>query len=55
MLKSLLLTPKPPRLVRIWTDMEPKVLWRKVTPLCRLPELNLKLRVQRRSRNAWKI
>jgi hypothetical protein len=37
MLKSLLLTPKPPRLMRIWTGMEPKVLWRKVTPLCRTP------------------
>jgi hypothetical protein len=37
MLKSLLLTLKPPRLVKIWTGMEPKVLWRNVTPLCRPP------------------
>jgi hypothetical protein len=40
LLKSLLLTLKPPRLLRIWTVMEPKVLWRRVTPLCRLPQLN---------------
>jgi hypothetical protein len=45
MLKSLLLTPKPPRLVRTRTGMEPRVLWREVTPLCRLPLLNLKLKV----------
>jgi hypothetical protein len=34
-----------PRLLRIWTGMEPKVLWRGVTPLCHLPQLNLKSKV----------
>jgi hypothetical protein len=40
LLKSLLLTLNPPRLLRIWTVMEPKVLWRRMTPLCLLPQLN---------------
>jgi hypothetical protein len=32
--------------------MEPRVLWREVTPLCCLPSPNLKLKVQRRNKNA---
>jgi hypothetical protein len=45
MVKSPLLTLKPPRLVRTRMGMEPRVLWREVTPLCRLPSSSLKLKV----------
>jgi hypothetical protein len=54
MLKSPLLTLKPPRLVITRMEMEPSVLWREVTPLYRLPLLILKLKVQRRNKNIWK-
>jgi hypothetical protein len=37
LLKLFLLTPKPPRLLKIKTGMEPKVLWREATPLSHLP------------------
>jgi hypothetical protein len=47
-----LLTPKPPRLVRTRTGMEPRVIWREVTSLCRLLSPSLKLKVQRRNGNA---
>jgi hypothetical protein len=40
-----LLIPKPLRLVIIRTGMKPKVLWREVTPLCRLLLPSLKLKV----------
>jgi hypothetical protein len=51
LLKLLLLTLKPPRLSRIRTGMEPKVLWRGLTPLCHLPQLSLKTKVQTRRGN----
>jgi hypothetical protein len=54
MLKSPLLTPEPPRLVRTRMGMKPRVLWREATPLCRLPSPSVRLNVQRRSRNAWR-
>jgi hypothetical protein len=44
MLNPPLLTPEPPRVVRT----------RMGIPLCRLPSLSLRLKVQRRSGNAWK-
>jgi hypothetical protein len=47
-----LLIPKPPRLVITRTGMNPKVLWREVTPLCRLLPPSLKLKVLRRNENA---
>jgi hypothetical protein len=59
LLKLLLLTPKPPRLLKIKTGMEPKVLWREATPLSHLPQLSLKTKVQarignvRRARLPW--
>jgi hypothetical protein len=52
LLKLLLLTLKPPRLSRIRTGMELKVLWRGVTPLYHLPQLSLKTKVQTRRGNA---
>jgi hypothetical protein len=45
MLKSPLLTLKPPRLVITRMGMEPRVLWREVTPLFRLLSPSLKLKV----------
>jgi hypothetical protein len=55
LLKLLLLIPKPPRLSRIRTGMEPKVLWRGVTPLYHLLQLSLKTKVQTRRGNTQKI
>jgi hypothetical protein len=55
LLKLLLLTLKPPRLSRIRMGMEPKVLWRGVTPLCHHPQLNLRTKVQTRRGNTQKI
>jgi hypothetical protein len=40
----LLLTPKFLRLVRTRTEMEPKVLWRIASPLCRLHLLILRIK-----------
>jgi hypothetical protein len=54
MLKLPLLTLKPSRLVRTRMGMKPRVLWREATPFCRLPSLSLRLKVQRRNRNAWR-
>jgi hypothetical protein len=54
MLNLALLIPKPLRLVIIRTGMKPKVLRREVTPLCRLLQLSLKLKVLRRNRNTRK-
>jgi hypothetical protein len=54
LLKLLLLTPKPPMLLKIGTRMEPKVLWRGAIPLSHLPQLNLKNMVQTRRGNVWK-
>jgi hypothetical protein len=50
-----LLTPAPPRLVRIKTGMKMKALWREVTSLCCLLSLSLKLKVLKRNGRAWKI
>jgi hypothetical protein len=49
-----LLTLEHPRLVIIRMGMKMKVLWREVTPQCRLLSLSLRLKEQRRSGNAWK-
>jgi hypothetical protein len=49
-----LLTPEPPRLVRTRTEMKLRVLWREAIPLCRLPSLSLRLKMQKRSGNAQK-
>jgi hypothetical protein len=54
MLKLPLLTLKPSRLVITRMGMEPRVVWREVTPLCHLLSPSLKLKVQRRNKNAWK-
>jgi hypothetical protein len=45
LLKLLLLNLKPSRLSRMRTGMELKALWREVTLLCHLPQLNLKSKV----------
>jgi hypothetical protein len=54
LLKLLLLTLKPPRLLRIKTGTEPKVLWRRAIPLSLLPQPSLKTKVQRRRGNVWR-
>jgi hypothetical protein len=54
MLNLPLLSPKPPRLEIIKMGMKSKVLWRGVTPRCRLLSLNLRCRLQRGSGSAQK-
>jgi hypothetical protein len=49
-----LLILKPPRLARTRTEMKPKVLWRIVSPLCRLPLPTLRINVEGRSGNMQK-
>jgi hypothetical protein len=54
MLNPPLLTLEPLRLVRTRMGMKLRVLWREAIPVCRLPSPSVRLKVQRRSGNAWR-
>jgi hypothetical protein len=46
-----LLVLKPPRLMKIRTEMKPKDLWRRATLLRRLPLLSLNIEIWRKRRS----
>jgi hypothetical protein len=48
----ILLIPKPLRLAKTRTEMKPKILWKRVILLHRLPPLTLRIKVWRKRGSA---